>query len=125
MKIPFCCLLLLASLAATAAPPNIVFFFTDDQTTSTIGCYGNPIIQTPNIDRLAEEGTRFTNAFVSHPICWVSRTTVLTGLTARGFGTPGEPDKARPDAVEALYTDILRARTSHRRISHNDMEFLS
>lgn len=109
MKIPFCCLLLLASLAATAAPPNIVFFFTDDQTTSTIGCYGNPIIQTPNIDRLAEEGTRFTNAFVSHPICWVSRTTVLTGLTARGFGTPGEPDKARPDAVEALYTDILRA----------------
>ena len=44
--------------------PNIVFFFTDDQTTSTLGCYGNPVVQTPNIDMLAREGTRFDNACV-------------------------------------------------------------
>lgn len=93
---------------AAATPPNIVFFFADDQTTSTIGCYGNDVVQTPHIDKLAEEGVRFTNAFVSHPICWVSRTTILTGLTGRGFGTPDDPDQARPDAVETLYTDILR-----------------
>ena len=74
-----------------------------------MGCYGNDVIQTPNIDRLAEAGTRFTNAFVSHPICWVSRTTILTGLTGRSFGTPAEPDRARPDTVETLYSDILRA----------------
>ena len=88
--------------------PNIIFFFTDDQTTSTIGCYGNEIVQTPNIDMLAREGTRFQNAFVSHSICWVSRTTVLSGLTGRTYGTPGNHDVAKPQAVASLYTDLLR-----------------
>lgn len=89
-------------------PPNVIFFFTDDQTTSTIGCYGNQIVQTPNIDLLAREGTRFRNAFVSHSICWVSRTTVLSGLTGRTYGTPGNHDVAQADAVATLYTDLLR-----------------
>lgn len=88
--------------------PNIVFFFTDDQTISTLGCYGNPIVQTPNIDSLARRGVRFENAFVSHSICWVSRTTILTGLVGRSYGTPDDPDIARPEAVETLYSDILR-----------------
>ena len=93
---------------AKAQQPNIVFFFTDDQTTSTLGCYGNNVVKTPNIDGLASRGTRFANAFVSHSICWVSRTTILTGLTGRGYGTSGAPDQARPDAVETLYSDLLR-----------------
>lgn len=88
--------------------PNIVFFFTDDQTTNTLGCYGNPIVKTPNIDALASRGTRFENAFVSHSICWVSRTTILTGLVGRSYGTPSNPEQARPEAVERLYSDILR-----------------
>tara|TARA_R110002096_G_scaffold16106_49_gene55333 strand:- start:1466 stop:3661 length:2196 start_codon:yes stop_codon:yes gene_type:complete len=101
---------LVCSLSTLSAqqPPNIVFFFTDDQTTSTLACYGNPIVQTPNIDDLAKRGVRFENAFVSHSICWVSRTTILSGLVGRSFGTADEPDKARPDAVETLYSDILR-----------------
>ena len=94
--------------AVAAEPPNIVFFFTDDQTSNNIGCYGNEIAETPNIDALAARGTRFKHAFVSHPICWVSRTTILTGLTGRGFGTASNPDTARPDAVEELYSDLLR-----------------
>lgn len=93
---------------ATVKRPNIVFFFADDQTTSTLGCYGNDVIQTPNIDQLAAKGTRFENAFVSHSICWVSRTTILTGLTGRSYGSPDNPDVARTDAVETLYTDLLR-----------------
>jgi arylsulfatase A-like enzyme len=93
---------------AFAAKPNIVFFFADDQTTSTLGCYGNDVVQTPNIDALAQRGTRFSNAFVSHSICWVSRTTILTGLTGRSYGIPGNRDQARPDAVATLYSDILR-----------------
>lgn len=88
-------------------PPNIVFFFADDQTTSTLGCYGNEIVETPNIDSLARQGTRFRNAFVSHSICWVSRTTILTGLTGRSYGTPGERDLARPEAVATLVSDLL------------------
>ena len=90
-----------------ARQPNIVFFFADDQTTSTLGCYGNDVVQTPNIDALARRGTRFDNAFVSHSICWVSRTTILTGLIGRSYGTPSNPDQARPDAVATLYSDIL------------------
>ncbi len=91
-----------------AEQPNIVFFFADDQTTDTLGCYGNDIIQTPHIDALAEQGTRFRNAFVSHSICWVSRTTILTGLTGRSYGERGNHDQARADAVETLVSDILR-----------------
>lgn len=99
---------LVGGWASADQPPNIVFFFADDQTTSTLGCYGNPIIQTPNIDALAARGTRFENAFVSQSICWVSRTTILTGLTGRSYGTPANPDVARPEAVQTLYSDILR-----------------
>lgn len=111
MRKSLCVPLFLCMLSAWARAddrPNIVFFFTDDQTTSTLGCYGNPIVQTPHIDGLAKRGTRFENAFVSHPICWVSRTTILTGLVGRSYGTSANPDQARADAVETLYSDILR-----------------
>ncbi|MEZ6130278.1 MAG: sulfatase-like hydrolase/transferase [Planctomycetaceae bacterium] len=101
-------LLFLAQTVCAADRPNIVFFFADDQTTSTVGCYGNDVIKTPNIDALAARGTRFENAFVSHSICWVSRTTILTGLTGRSFGTADNPEQARPDAAETLYSDILK-----------------
>ena len=91
-----------------AKKPNIVFFFTDDQTSSALGCYGHPLAKTPNIDLLANQGTRFENAFVSQSICWVSRTTILTGLTGRSYGVPGNHDMAKPEAVETLYVDYLR-----------------
>ena len=101
-------LFFLVSLTLLAKKPNIVFFFTDDQTSSVLGCYGHPLARTPNIDRLAVEGTRFENAFVSQSICWVSRTTILTGLTGRSYGVPGNHDMAKPEAVEKLYVDFLR-----------------
>ncbi len=109
-------LLAFTASAASKKQPNIVFFFTDDQTSSVLGCYGHPFVKTPNIDKLAADGTRFANSFVSHSICWVSRTTILTGLTGRSYGTPGQRDQAKPEAVETLYTDILRDagyRTGH------------
>ena len=100
--------LMLLWIHLEAKKPNIVFFFTDDQTSSVLGCYGHPIAKTPNIDRLAREGTLFENAFVSQSICWVSRTTILTGLTGRSYGVPGNHDQAKPEAVEKLYVDYLR-----------------
>ena len=105
--ITFACLTIGGMLAAER-PPNIVFFFADDQTTSTLGCYGHPFVQTPHIDALAARGTRFSQAMVSHSICWVSRTTILSGLTGRSYGTPGQRDLARAEAVEELYPDLLR-----------------
>ena len=94
--------------AFAAEQPNIVFFFADDQTSSTLGCYGHPFVQTPNIDALAARGVRFRNAFVSQPICWVSRTSILTGLTGRSYGTPDKPEQTRADAAQTLYCDLLR-----------------
>lgn len=102
--------------AADEKRPNIIFFFADDQTSSSLRCYGHPLAQTPNIDALAAKGTRFRNSFVSQPICWVSRATILTGLTGRSFGTPEKPDDPSPQAASTLYTDLLRSagyRTAH------------
>jgi len=66
--------------------PNIVFFLVDDQRNDTLGCAGHPIIQTPSIDTLANKGCRFSNAFVTTPICPASRASILTGLYERTHG---------------------------------------
>jgi arylsulfatase A-like enzyme len=60
--------------------PNILFLLTDDHRWDMMGCAGNPIIQTPNMDQLAAEGTRFTRCFANTPICCASRATIFTGL---------------------------------------------
>jgi len=60
-------------------PPNILFLLTDDQRADALGCAGNSIIQTPNVDRLAEQGVLFENSFVTTSICAVSRASFLTG----------------------------------------------
>lgn len=69
-----------------AEKPNIVFILTDNQGAWQLGCYGNPDFQTPNIDRLAEEGVRFTNAFANNAVCSPTRATYLTGLTPSQHG---------------------------------------
>ena len=63
-----------------ASVPNILFLLTDNQRNDLLGCAGNPIIQTPNIDRLAANGVRFANAFCTSPICAASRASYLTGV---------------------------------------------
>jgi arylsulfatase A-like enzyme len=65
------------------ARPNFLFILTDDQRFDALGCAGNPIIRTPNVDRLAGEGIRFDRAFVTTPICAASRASVLTGTYER------------------------------------------
>ncbi|MBI4873026.1 MAG: sulfatase-like hydrolase/transferase [Acidobacteria bacterium] len=70
-----------AALNARSAPrrPNIVLINADDLGYGDLGCFGNTVIQTPNIDRLAAEGVRFTDFVVSWPACTPSRSGLLTG----------------------------------------------
>ena len=68
----------LGSGVSHAAPRNVVLIVTDDQSPDA-GCYGNPIVQTPNLDALASDGTRFTQAFCTTASCSASRSVILTG----------------------------------------------
>ncbi len=60
-------------------PPNVVFILADDLGWGDLGCYGNPTIRTPNLDRLAHQGTLFTQFYVTAPVCSPSRCGFLTG----------------------------------------------
>ena len=62
-----------------SARPNIIFIMSDDHAYQAISAYSDKLIQTPNIDRLADEGMLFTNACVTNSICAPSRATILTG----------------------------------------------
>src|SRR5437773_7673101 len=72
--------------ARPARPMNLVFILTDNHGAWTVGCYGNKDIQTPNIDKLAAEGFRFTRALSSNPVCSPTRATYLTGLIPSQHG---------------------------------------
>src|SRR4051794_17049053 len=74
-------------MAAQAAPPNIVFIFCDDLGYGDLGCYGSQI-RTPNLDRMAGEGVRFTNFCSADPVCSPSRAALLTGRYPTRVGVP-------------------------------------
>ncbi|MEM2099953.1 MAG: sulfatase-like hydrolase/transferase [Thermoproteota archaeon] len=64
--------------------PNFLIIITDQQRSDCLGCYGNDVIRTPNIDRMAKEGVQFTRTYVNNPLCMPSRATLFTGKTPRG-----------------------------------------
>ena len=74
----------LASAAATR--PNVLIILTDDQRWDAMSCAGNPTLQTPQMDRLAREGVRFANVFVTTSLCSPSRASLLSGRYARQHG---------------------------------------
>ena len=99
--------LLLAPLAALhaadAAPkPNILFIMVDEMKWNVMSCAGHPIVKTPNLDRLAREGTRFATAYTVAPICTPSRYSFFTGRYAHVHGStdnstpPREPQVLLP-----------------------------
>lgn len=94
-QLPFFVLLCSATLALAApAKPNLVFILTDNQGAWTLGCYGNPDIRTPHIDKLAAEGIRFTRALSCNPVCSPTRATFLTGLIPSQHGVHSFLDPA-------------------------------
>ena len=68
-----------AAAAPASRPLNVVLLYADDWRHDTLGAAGNAVVRTPHLDRLAREGLRFTNSFVTTSICGVSRATLLTG----------------------------------------------
>ncbi len=62
-----------------SAPPNFVFILVDDLGWADVGCYGADLHETPNIDRLAKQGMRFTNAYAAAPVCSPTRASIMTG----------------------------------------------
>ncbi|MCK5701707.1 MAG: sulfatase, partial [Cyclobacteriaceae bacterium] len=81
-KLPFILLLLatiMFSCTEQKEQPNIVFFLVDDLGWMDVGCYGSSFYETPNIDRLAEEGVRFTSAYAACHVCSPTRASIITG----------------------------------------------
>lgn len=76
----------MAGGGSRSQPPNIVLFLTDDHGKRDTGCYGNEVVQTPNIDRLAEEGLRFTRSFAITATCVPARASLYTGLGPHRHG---------------------------------------
>jgi arylsulfatase A-like enzyme len=72
-------------LAAAQARPNVLLIISDDLNNS-LGCYGNPLVKSPNIDRLAQRGVRFEHAYCQFPLCGPSRNSMLTGLYPNSTG---------------------------------------
>jgi arylsulfatase A-like enzyme len=81
--------------------PNILFVFSDQQRYSALGCTGNAVIQTPHLDRLAEGGVCFDQAFSSCPICSPYRAQILTGRYAHDNGVVDNEYKLRDDRTLA------------------------
>ncbi len=73
-------LIALAAPLAFAAPPNLIFVLSDDLAQGDVGVYGQKLIQTPRLDRMAREGTRYTQAYCGTTVCAPSRTSLMTGL---------------------------------------------
>lgn len=79
----FCC------ASANADRPNVLFIISDDLTATALSCYGNTICRTPNMDRLAAQGTRFTHAFCNATYCGPSRASFLSGYYPHATGVLG------------------------------------
>src|SRR5947207_2546151 len=99
----------------TAPPrlPNIVIIFTDDQGYQDVGCFGSPDIKTPNLDRMAAEGMRFTSFYVGQPVCSASRAALLTGCYPNRVGILGAlspRSKTGINSKELTLAELLHAR---------------
>ena len=103
--------------APAARPPNFVIVFTDDQGYQDVGCFGSPDIKTPNLDRMAREGMRFTSFYVSQAVCSASRASIVTGCYNVRVGITGALGPRASHGINARTTCgrfIPRTRASRR-----------
>jgi arylsulfatase A-like enzyme len=99
--------------------PNVLFVMTDDQRHDAMGVAGNPILRTPNMDRIAAGGARFTQAFVTNSLCGPSRASLLTGLYSHAHGVitngagPVYKDQPGLKPEQPTFVSLLRAAGYH------------
>jgi len=103
-------------LAAEAAkrPINLLFIITDQQRFDALGCAGNPVLKTPNLDRLAREGARFVNAYSSCPVCVPARTVILTGRSIETTRVMVNGDAKNEDVPDFLTFDQVLLRNGYQ-----------
>ncbi|NJB35057.1 family 78 glycoside hydrolase catalytic domain [Croceivirga sp. JEA036] len=88
--------------------PNIIFILTDDQRFDAIGYAGNSFVETPQMDKLAKEGTYFKTAMVTTPICAASRASILTGLYERSHNFNFQTGNVREEYMANSYPTLLK-----------------
>lgn len=88
--------------------PNIIVVLMDDLRWDALGCMGNPIVQTPQIDRLAAEGTRFTNAFCTTSVCAISRACLLLGQYERRHHIKDFKTSLSPEQWQIAFPRLLK-----------------
>ena len=95
------------SLARSPDQPNILWITSEDNS-PYVGCYGDPLAHTPNLDRLAAEGVRYRHAFANAPVCSAARTTLITGMYASSLGVQHHRSRVRIPETFPLYPVCLR-----------------
>lgn len=95
-----------ASFAKTR--PNIIYLMADDQNFGSVGCYGNPEVQTPNMDKLGRDGVIFDRHYNTTSICMASRANVMTGMYEYKTGTNFEHGDMKPEIWAKSYPVLLR-----------------
>jgi arylsulfatase len=101
------------ALTVSAAPPNVVLILADDLGYGDLGCFGATKIRTPHLDRMAREGMRFTDLYVSQAVCSASRASLLTGCYANRVGMQGALNHTSLlgiHADEVLLPELCQAR---------------
>jgi N-sulfoglucosamine sulfohydrolase len=96
LTVPILLMPLLVRSTGNQKKPNFILFISDDHGYEDSGCYGNPVVNTPNIDHLAEQGMRFTNAFTGSPTCTPSRALLYSGLMPFQNGCHQNHGKVNP-----------------------------
>lgn len=106
-------LLLPGAVVAAERPPNVVLIVADDLGYADLGCFGAKDIRTPNIDRLAKDGTRFTSFCVAQPVCTASRAALMSGCYPNRIGLAGALNHTSTIGIhpdELLLPELLRAK---------------
>ena len=106
-------LLRLDASAATTQKPNIIFILADDLGYGDIGCYGQKVIRTPRIDRMAREGMRFTQFYAGATVCAPSRSVLMTGQHQGHTRVRGNAGKKAPIAQALRTNDVTVAKILH------------